>query len=263
LNARPWPKLIAAAAVLLSSCLSVPPVDDAASRLTRANRVVMIGEIHGTEEIPVEFGRIVEALSSPAAPMDVGLELPQGALTVNCGAGGPAPYWARPSQDGRTSAAMWHLVCRLRKLERGGRISLFGLVPDARPPDGTGHIYFSAVSSRLQRGDRRMILLLGNFHARSSPGSLASMVRDVGASVGAVTASSHSAAAWTCRTRAACGVQPVPAGLCEARSSSVRFVVGAEAGLGEPPLWDGCLLFPVLSASAPAHPAPSPTPSAG
>lgn len=218
----------------------------------------MIGEVHGTLEAPAEFGRIVEARASRSRPLMVGVELPQSALEVRCGAAtGPGnPYWARSFQDGRTSVAMWGLVCRLQELQRRHRITLFGFVPDPPAAGGPVDPYYPSILARAQAPGPAIYLLIGNFHARRHPNSLTSSLAQAGVAVGAITVSSRSATAWACHSRDACGPQSIPMHFCPDPASlpEPQLLAPAAPASGAAQEWDGCLDFPSLTASPPAEP---------
>lgn len=233
-----------------------PPAGNVGSQLqggpARARELILVGEIHGTEETPAEFGNIVERLARRDHPVNVGLELPQTALDVPCG--GPVPedsYWKRPMQDGRTSGAMIRLVCRLRDFQRRGLVRLFGIVPET-PPQDDGHPYYAAIRRNLAGHAEKTLILLGNFHSRRVPGGLPQMLEADGASVTALTVSSPTISAWNCRGAARCGTGGMTATFCAVEAERPTIVLGERAGMGPSAQWDGCLVFPSLSASPPA-----------
>jgi hypothetical protein len=228
------------------------------SRLEAQRRIVMLGELHGTVEAPAHFGDIVEARASRSRPLTVGVELPPSALAVRCGtASGPGnPYWARPLQDGRTSLAMWRLVCRLQDLQRRHRIALFGFAPEVPAADRSADPYVPSVLARAQAQGPEIYLLVGNAHARRAPNSLTAGLERAGVAVSAVTVSSRSATAWGCRSRDSCGPQRIPMHFCPDPPSlrEPTLITAPAPASGAPQEWDGCLDFPVLTPSPPAEP---------
>lgn len=246
--------LIAAAAGASGACAPVTPLISNFADLDQNSRIVMVGEIHGTTETPAMFQRFVERAATRSRPINVGVELPEAALAVSCGSGASPknPYWTKGRQDGRTSTAMWQLVCGLKKLEGRGRVTLFGLVPAAFDKGSAAHPYLAATSARLRESSRRMFLLTGNFHARLTPKTLASQLKEAGFSVTTMTASSPDAVAWACHSKGSCGPQPVKVQFCPS-GTAVQLLKGPEAGFGANAPWDNCLSFPTLTSSPPAQ----------
>jgi hypothetical protein len=243
------------AVALLAGCMSTRTAVQAPvlSQLGRDTDVLMVGEIHGTAEAPAAFGGLVEQAAARKR-IAVGLELPDSAIAeAACRSERPAEgsYWLRPRQDGRTSRAMRALVCRLTALRARRRITLFGFAPAARPQPGR-HPYADIVQSRARPGGAPMLLLMGNFHNRRAPGSLAQALSDAGLRVVAVTVSSPAGTAFTCDRDGQCGPRPTTARFCQVESPAPVLLVGAAAGLPAELKWDGCLILPSTTSSPPA-----------
>lgn len=249
-------KGLIAAVTVAGSALACSPsaqsVQSQAQGQAAAKELILVGEVHGTEETPAEFGNMVERLSRKRHPVNVGIELPPTALDAPCGGAVPEDsYWKRPMQDGRTSGSMLRLVCRMKDLESRGRIRLFGIVPQGPAPDGR-HPYYEAIRRGLDRPAARTLVLLGNFHTRRGPGGLAQMLEEAGAKVTALTVSSPTISAWNCRGAQSCGSGSMTANFCGVEAKRPTVVLGESAKMGPAPKWDGCLVFPSLSASPPA-----------
>lgn len=242
--------------VLLGGCMTARQAAEPAalSQLGRGTDVLMIGEIHGTNETPAAFGDLVEQ-AARRQPISVGLEMTESAIAgAGCGRARPAEGsdWLRPRQDGRTSQAAHALVCRLRALRHRGRITLFGFAPasaqearDSNPP------YAAAIQNRVRSGGTPTMLLIGNYHGRRVPGGLVQAMADAGLKVVSVTVSNPAGTAYTCDREGKCGPRPSPARFCQAEASAPTLVLGAAAGLPAELPWDGCLILPGTTASPP------------
>lgn len=146
--------------------------------------MVLLGELHGTREIPAFVGTLGCHVASAGVPVVVGLELPheeQGALerylesqgdkeaVTALTAGG---FWRRPHQDGRGSEAIVALVERVRVLRNQGlKVSVFAF--DA-PGQGSQRalLMASRVLAVRETAPRSTFLLLGgNVNARTARGT--------------------------------------------------------------------------------------------
>jgi hypothetical protein len=145
--------------------------------------VLLLGELHGSNEIPAFVGTLACHLASAGQPVVVGLQLPheeqrtlQRYLQSN---GGPqaraelveGPAWRRPHQDGRTSEAMVTLLEQLRLLRSQG-LPLSVLAYDAQ---GQGSIRSAAMARHVLQARSRsphsaFLLLGGNVHTRTARG---------------------------------------------------------------------------------------------
>jgi hypothetical protein len=162
-------------------CPDVPGLDD----LVAARRLVLLGEMHGTEQAPEFVGTIACHAASEGFPILVALELPaqsnsqlQDFLESNGTAGDRRKYlesagWQRNWHDGRSSAAMLQLVDRLRSLKRAGAtIQVTGV-----DQPWTGDVRDSAMADAIEglrrdHMDRPMFVLVGNLHAQTAPGKV-------------------------------------------------------------------------------------------
>jgi hypothetical protein len=112
----------------------VPGID----ALAGDERWLVVGELHGTNEMPAMFGDIVCQLGA-RQPIAIGVEQPetsQAAIDAFMASDGgdtarraflDAPFWGvragADTRDGTTSAAIFGLFVRLRQLHRAGRVS--------------------------------------------------------------------------------------------------------------------------------------------
>lgn len=191
LRALPGRGRLLALAILLSAGCAAPgtasascPSIDGLDEVLGRGRVVLLGEIHGTAEVPA----FVQAMACRAVARDlsvvVALELPrdeQEAISAFMGSEGGAagleairslPFWARESQDGRTSRAMLDLLEGLRDLrQRGGHA---GVLLIDRPGEFSARD--RAMAERLAAAAKAhpealLVALTGNLHSRTDEGS--------------------------------------------------------------------------------------------
>lgn len=129
-----------------------------AAPLLKPRSMVLIGEMHGSREIP----RAVESLACMAkerrVPVTVAVELPI--------ENQPA-FWRRARQDGRSSGAMAHLV------KSGFRVARFDPYFDPRPADAPLREEKMAqrlIALRKERPRDLILVLSGNLHNRITVG---------------------------------------------------------------------------------------------
>lgn len=227
-------------------------VDATASHGARA---VLIGEIHGTNEVPGFFFDLVDRLSRDGRPLAVGLEMPPDVVRAGCPAeGGPAAVFWKQAQDGRTSLAMRSLVCRLEVLAARRNLELFGFAGDEEQGGGL-HPFVAPIRQKAQ-GAGRALVLVGNYHSRrGAPGSLASGLADAGVAVLTLTASSPSYGAWACQGMGDCGSRQLGASFCkDVEPPPEGATVATQPGIA----WDGCAVFARTTPSPPAFAASGP-----
>lgn len=137
-------------------------------------KVIVIGEMHGTTEVPMFVLNLVQQLHTKANPVTVGLEIEsnyQKELDVFMKDGDfnkliAIDYFKTP--DGRTSVAMGELIKGLREL-KGIQVRCFDI------PAGTDESLDrdSLMSINLNSAyhhDGQMIILTGNLHANLKEG---------------------------------------------------------------------------------------------
>jgi len=201
------------------SCDDFPGAAD----IMHGHRIVMVGEHHGTREMPAVFGRLVCNALRRGNTVAVGLELAAGDaapladyLAADGGTAARARLlsgttWRSPHKDGRQSEAMLRLIERLRVLQQGGApLEVFVLtdriVQDYRE---VGGIMAQAVRRRFASAARPLVVTLtGNVHSGTNPpapgrpepmGYLLTDLRPV-----SVRLLHDGGQAWNCRT--GCGV---------------------------------------------------------
>lgn len=155
--------------------------------LDRPERIIVLGETHGTTEGPAAFGEIA-CSAAEKGPVTVALEysdLLQTALDAFLAA--PDDEAAQEAlrgsllttarfQDGRTSQAMLDLLLRVRQLKLQGRdVALHAVIPSApRPAPTLGQAWgelamaYGLSGAVYHRPDAKILFLVGSFHARKT-----------------------------------------------------------------------------------------------
>lgn len=137
---------------------------------------LLLGEIHGTREIPAFVGRLV-ATASAREPVVLALEIPQdqgAAIQAYLASdGSPAmrrqlvagPWWQSPAQDGRRSVAMADLIETARALRAAGR-SIEVVAIDATEQDREREeaMAQNVIAARRAHPDAALVVLAGNLH---------------------------------------------------------------------------------------------------
>ena len=146
--------------------------------------VMLLGELHGTQQVPRFIAQGACQTASNGTPVTVGLELPvenqERVATFIRSAGSEddwlklmeAPFWRNPYQDGRSSEAMANLLEQLRKLRAQG-LDVDAFVFDH--PGLKGHAHEDAMAatvlSRVRQDPGRFFLVVsGNIHPRTRQG---------------------------------------------------------------------------------------------
>ena len=156
-----------------------------ADRLWRpATHWVIVGELHGTAEIPDAFTNLVCLAAASSRPVTVALEYSsdwQSAIDAFLASdGGPAaqatlmtlPVWHQEMQDGRGSTAFRQMLDRLRVMKRDGMI--VGVVATdvgrATPPVPTRDAAMARAWTAIPTADDGIVVALaGNVHAMRHP----------------------------------------------------------------------------------------------
>jgi hypothetical protein len=157
------------------------PVPGAAPLLAMAERrYFIVGELHGTVEIPSLFGDLV-CEGAAGGPVIVGLEMPEESQAAFdawlASDGGPESRAALLTErfwrfhDGRASEAMLGLLERLRAMRAAGApIRLLAFVPIvARAATQTPYEQAMAANWRRALADApgaRLLVLVGSIHSR-------------------------------------------------------------------------------------------------
>lgn len=145
--------------------------------------LVMLGEMHGSNEIPAFVGGLACHAAVRGLEVHVGLELPLAELEALerflAGERSDATmllqgeFWQRAEQDGRSSAAMLALLERIRVLKRAG-VDVDAFAFD-RAPQATWNERDAAMAAEIlarveAEPDALVITLSGNLHSRATTG---------------------------------------------------------------------------------------------
>lgn len=178
--------------VLLASLLGAAPgaFAEACPAIARkdellvAGGVVLLGEMHGTEESPAFLADLACGAGEAGLAVRVGLEVDvaeAGAIEWFLDSGGTAedvelllagPFWTRDYQDGRSSRAMAALLADLGALRRSGRpVTVFPFSHETAGADRDAAMA-EVIAGHLAGGDEAVTLVLtGNLHSRTRVGS--------------------------------------------------------------------------------------------
>lgn len=158
-------------------CRAIP----GSEALLERGAIVLLGEVHGTNEAPAAVGDLVCLAAEAGLDVSVGLEIPvseSAPLERYLASDGGAesrrallarPFWAREYQDGRSSRAMLDLVERLRRAEPRPRVLA---IDDPGAPDGRDAAMAAALSRAAEAVPGGLVVALtGNLHNRLAVGT--------------------------------------------------------------------------------------------
>lgn len=199
------------------------------------HRVIVLGELHGTREVPALLRELMEAYAADGAPVRLALELPTGenpALATYMSSAGTAEaraalrgtkYWTVRSRmhDGRRSEDMLDLIEAARVLRAQGRdVQVFGF-DRVLPAEmaGTGardRVMAEEVRARAEALPKngRLLVLTGNVHGmRAQPRMIAyppmtALLKDL--DLYNVRIEARSGEGWGCTALEHCGVRQLP-----------------------------------------------------
>jgi len=231
----------------------------------RGAQTILIGEMHGTNEMPAFTSNLACHLLTQKQAVTVALELPHSwtaamqqtsDLRMALKQAGWNSYW----QDGRTSAAMLQLIETVTALRAtGADISLLAFDVDEPPADGKRD---HAMAARLQQAiqqqpERVYVVLTGNLHARNKHDShpfakepMALLLAHALPIRRQLSLLGHynNGTAWACFADAGCGAQPL--------TGKTQSTLHGIAGWRDPELtaigYDAAFYLGTISASAPA-----------
>jgi hypothetical protein len=197
--------------------------------------VLLLGELHGTREVPRFVAQGACQTAANGTPVTVGLELPlenqERVATFIRSAGTDddwlklmeAPFWRSPFPDGRSSEAMANLLEQLRKLRAQG-LDVDAFVFDSPELKGQPHedAMAAAVLSHVRKAPERFFMVVsGNIHPRTIKGlpwdenyrPMGLLLSKQLKSVVSLDVAYDSGSAWICAVgkqsqKLECGVQP-------------------------------------------------------
>jgi len=244
---------------------------EGADQLTSST--VLLGEQHGTTEIPALFADLVchAASRHQGQTVLVGLELPASTQpAIDLLLDGPEKdagtrallahsFWQQETQDGRTSQAMLALLERLRTYRaQGMRLAVRAI------DSNTGHDRDSFMAGTLSEAiatirPAQTMVLVGDYHSRVIKGypwkpdddhrPLGALLRDKDPDVlGLRVIWRRPGSAWTCNTSMECGPHPVRARAFEGSVPQLALDLDAADKVG----WSGALFVEAVNASPPA-----------
>jgi len=181
-----WPMVVAACLLGPAANAQRESLDSASANIRAAaggHRLILIGEKHGTREIPILVGRLVGAYALEG-PVLLALEMPaseQPSLRRYLASDGSdaarrmlmaTPFWTvdGDQHDGRRSHDMVDLVEHIRKLKSQGQdVSMMAYDVERGTPRSPNH-RDQAMAARVRAayaalGHGRLLVLGGNVHA--------------------------------------------------------------------------------------------------
>ncbi len=201
----------------------------------KRGRVLLLGELHGTQEVPRFIAQSACQTVTSGTPVTVGLELPvenqERVATFLRSAGTDddwlklmeAPFWRSPFPDGRGSEAMANLLEQLRRLRAQG-LDVDAFVYDSPKLKGQPHedAMAKTVLSHVRKAPERFFLVVsGNIHPRTTKGlpwdasyrPMGLLLSQAHKDVVALDMAYDSGSAWICSVdergqELECGVKP-------------------------------------------------------
>jgi hypothetical protein len=235
-----------------------------------ARRLVLLGEMHGTREIPALVGDLIERESRAGGPLVLALEITTRDQPVVdrylASAGARADraallagaQWTEPHHDGRDSQAMAGLIERVRLLRARGRDVSIVLFDPAAAADRNRGMATILRATALAAPQARLRVLTGNVHAMTDRPAW-DMFDESGRRIEPpMTAGRHLAdlhpfsidiealggTAWTCQA-GRCGAHAYRA---KPGMHAPAIDIATDVGTA----WDATLLLPAFTASPPA-----------
>lgn len=159
-----------------------------AAALTGPGAVLLVGEMHGTTQVPEVVGRIAcHAARAPEADVILGLELPsdnQPAVDAYLASDGgepavaallAAPHFASETKDGRSSRAMLALLEAVRVWRAAGApiaVVCFDVAAGETKTaaERDAGMARTLVATQRARAGSTLVTLSGNVHNRTKPG---------------------------------------------------------------------------------------------
>ncbi|MBZ4416995.1 hypothetical protein [Myxococcus sp. RHSTA-1-4] len=240
-------------------------------RLLQPGATVLLGEVHGTQEIPRLLGDLVCQAASRGIGVSVALEMSaenDASFEAWLSSAGKEQdrqrllsgrVWRSPYPDGRTSKAMLGMLDRLRGFRlRGWRVRVFGAGLDS--PSRSGDTAMALGVRRIrEEAPRDLILVLaGNNHTRvDAEQAMGGHLRVWGFPLTSLVVTTAGGTVWTCRGPT-CGEAPLKSETPDGKphldlTPKATSVQGgwAEASSSHP-AWHGSLFIGHVTASPPA-----------
>jgi hypothetical protein len=239
--------------------------------------VVVLGEMHGTAEIPAAFGDLVCRAAGQGGdrPLLVGLEIPideQAAIDRFLQSdGGPearravldGAFWHREYQDGRSSASRLDLLEALRSGRAAGMKVVVRAIDLARSDSAAARdagMAAAVVEAIREVRPAQAMILVGDVHSRILKGypwdpaadylPMGAVLRQTYPDVMGLHVFSVGGTAWTCQTGLASECGPKTLRAREVSGPTPRVALEPEAL--DRSGWSGTLFMGALTASPPA-----------
>lgn len=203
-------------------------------QVARPGNVVLLGEMHGTQQVPHFLAQSTCQAALQGVPVSVGLEIPvmnQERLQTFLASEGKAhdwaklmesPFWHSPYPDGRNSEAVVFLIETLRKLRsRGLDVAVFAFDHPLLEGDAREEAMAKTVLEVAGRDSKRAVLVVsGNLHPRQVKGlpwnpdyrPMGLRIADQYSQVYSLDIAYDSGTAWICsldeQRELDCGVKP-------------------------------------------------------
>ncbi|MBU8896365.1 hypothetical protein DRW03_27575 [Corallococcus sp. H22C18031201] len=244
-------------------------------RHVRAGNVLLLGELHGTQEVPRFIAQAACQVASAGVKVSVGLELPvenEGRMETFLASQGEeedwlnlmdAGFWRSPYPDGRGSEAVANMLEQLRLLRAQG-LDVKVFVYDHPKLNGQARedALTATVMERVKHdADRFHLVVSGNVHSRREAGlpwdesyrPMGLLLKEKLKGVVSLDMAYDSGTAWICavdhsgvKDKLACGVQDA-----KGKDNGARPFVHVWGGANAAG-YDGVFYVGKVSASAPA-----------
>ncbi|MFP2909971.1 hypothetical protein ACLESD_34015 [Pyxidicoccus sp. 3LFB2] len=240
------------------------------SKHAKQGGVLLLGELHGTQEVPRFVAQAACQAMVAGLPVTVGLELPLenqtriDAFLESAGTEGDwlklmdAPFWRSPYPDGRGSEAVANMLEQLRQLRSSG-LDVEAFAFDHPKAQGQEREKAMAATVKHQvesAKDRFYMVLSGNIHARTKRGlpwdkkyqPMGYLLEDALDDVVALDMAYDSGSAWICAVdnKLDCGVRDA-----KGKDNGDRFFMHRWAGTNDAG-YHGVFYVGPVNASAPA-----------
>lgn len=151
-------------------------------------RVIVLGEVHGTAQIPALAAALLCRLAQPATSVLLALEIPsEQQVAIDAFVDGGASddferhnsnawFWTRSFQDGRSSSAMLKLISEVRAMRaRGADVQVLAFDRGAKQRDPAitrdEVMARNILAAMEKRPGLKVLVLAGNVHAKKTAGS--------------------------------------------------------------------------------------------
>ncbi len=154
------------------------PSIEGAEVVLRSDGFIIVGEIHGTQEVPELFGTLVCRAANKGFTVKVGLEFPETEQPIAQAVFRAADeeqaeqvlrssaFFQRSYQDGRSSEAMAKLILKLRALRKAGRDVHAYCFDPVDSGERDWEMAERIASERKKAPQSAFFVLTGNLHAR-------------------------------------------------------------------------------------------------